>query len=366
MNQNGGYRIVMRRAALGVVVAFVLSSCGETVMSTGGGSFPEIGIARQGAKWLARQLDSDGVIPSGSGSGADLSATAQTALALAAVGNQQSLARTAVDYLELHADAYIDSEGTAGPGQLGILILDAAAVGINPGDFGGIDLVSDLLATEQDSGPDTGAFGTEAQIDSEDAGTYDQGIALAALAAAGISQTSQVQAAARWLVDQQCPGGGWTLPDRADNSCNAPGPDAGPDTNSTAMAIQGLAAQDDLSSTSKAKGLQFLQRAQWSDGGWSYSPQTQNTSDFPDPNSTALVIQALIASRVSPTSPQFTRGSDNSVHALLSFRVSSGAGAGAFFYPPGPAAANLIATYQAIPALMGLTISQILPSGADS
>lgn len=328
-------------------------------------SFPPVEAAKQAANWLAQQVNGAGFMPAAGESGPDLSSTAQTALALAAAGDERAVARAEVDYLKHHAEAYFDQDGTVGPGQLGILILDAEALGANPRDFGGIDLVKELLAVQQGSGADAGAFGTEAQIASQDAGTYDQGIDLAALAAAGVYQTPEVQAGASWLVDQQCPGGGWSLPDTADNSCSAPGPNGGPDTNSSSMAIQGLAAQGDLSSTVKNQALQFLKSAQWSNGGWSYAPEPQGTSQFTDPDSTALVIQALIASHVPPTSPQFKKGSGSPVQALLSFRIRSGQGAGGFFFPPGPTQANLIATYQAIPALMGLTIAQIRSPGTD-
>ncbi len=67
------------------------------------------------------------------------------------------------------------------------------------------------------------------------------------------------------------------------------------------------------------------------------------------------MIQSLIAIGESPTSALFTKGSADPVSALLSFQLTSGTGTGAFFFPPAPAPANIIATYQAIPALAGLT-----------
>ncbi len=365
MDLRDSYRALIKRGTLGAVVVFALSSCGASTPPSGRSSFPQVDVARQAANWLAGQVNGAGFVPIASGSRPDLSATAQTALALA-VGDERAVADREVTYLERNATAYIEAEGTVGPGQLGILVLDAEASGANPRNFGGIDLVAELLATEQGSGPNAGAFGTDAQVAGQDAGTYDQGIALSALAAAGVRRTPEVQAAVRWLVDQQCPGGGWSLPDVADNPCNAPAPDGGPDTNSTAMAIQGLAAQGGLDSTVKNKALRFLRSAERSDGGWSYAPQTQNSAAFTDPDSTALVIQALIAAQVSPTSPDFARGLADPVRALLGFRLSSGQGAGAFFYPPGPGSPNIISTYQAIPALMGVTLSQVSPSGSSS
>jgi len=125
-----------------------------------------------------------------------------------------------------------------------------------------------------------------------------------------------------------------------------------------------LAAQHDLGPTTRRSAVDFLERSQRADGGWSDEPPTAGASTPTDPDSTALVIQALIAARVSPASPPFARASVSPLQALLSFRVRSGGGAGAFFFPPKPAPADLIATYQAIPALMGRTISQIRSSGS--
>ncbi len=63
------------------------------------------------------------------------------------------------------------------------------------------------------------------------------------------------------------------------------------------------------------------------------------------PNSTALVIQALLALGKTPSS--------SSVNDLLSFQIPVGtSGAGAFDFP-GVSGPNLIATYGAVPALAG-------------
>ena len=102
-------------------------------------------------------------------------------------------------YLQSHVDQYVTAEGADGPGQLALLILDAEALGANPQAFGGTDLVARLLATEQTSGPDAGLFGTEAQAADFSAGGYQQGLALAALAAAGVkSQARRARPSPGW------------------------------------------------------------------------------------------------------------------------------------------------------------------------
>ena len=229
-------------------------------------------------------------------------------------------------------------------------------MGSNPHSFGGTDLVARLLATQQTSGPDAGLFGTDTQAADFSAGGYQQGLALAALAAAGVRNTNQVTSAIGWLVGEQCPDGGWTTPDNANNPCNGvPADFAGPDTNSTALAMEGLAAQGAIIPAVSGGALAFLGTGQDADGGWSLFPNTGATPATSDPDSTALVIQSLIAVGVSPSSPAFTKGSADPVSALLSFQLTSGIGTGAFYFPPAPAPANIIATYQAIPALAGLT-----------
>ena len=69
-----------------------------------------------------------------------------------------------------------------------------------------------LLATEQTSGPEPACSGPRPSCGNYYAGGYQQGLALAALAAAGVKGPTQVGRAITWLVDQQCPDGGWTMP----------------------------------------------------------------------------------------------------------------------------------------------------------
>ena len=318
---------------------------------------PSVPTARQGARWIAGNFISQGYVPTAPGSDQpDFSSTAQSILALSAANQDLSIARSGLAYMEAHVDQYVTSNGVDGPGQLGLLILDAAALGADPRSFGGDDLVSRLLATEQQTGPDAGLFGTEAQVGDYAAGGYQQGLALAALAAAGVRGNGQLGSAINWLIHQQCPDGGWTSPDTAVNGCSGtPADQSGPDTNSTALAVEGLAAQG-AAAPALSHAVAFFDSAQDPDGGWSYFPNTMATPGSTDPDSTALVIQALIALGVSPASPALTKGSDDPVSALLSFQLTGGSDAGAFFFPPAPAPASLISTYQAVPALAGLAL----------
>ncbi len=362
--------------ASAALVALLIATAGTTAGPVGASSargltttpttLPQTDPARQAAGWLARQLTPEGFFPTAPGSGvADLSATAQTVLALASANVAPTAARAALAYLAAHLDAYVADAGADGPAQLAQLILDANALGTDPRSFGGTDLVARLLATQQASGPDAGLFGTEGQVANYAAGGYQQGLALAALAGAGVRGTPATAAAVAWLVGEQCPDGGWTAPDNAQNPCSGtPDAYAGPDTNSTAVAAEGLAAQGALTPAVTTGAIGFLTAGQDPDGGWSYYPNTATTSGVTDPDSTALVVQGLVALGATPTRAPFTRGAVGPVPALLGFQLTGGPAAGAFDFNSPPAAADTLATYQAVPALTGLTLP-FGPSGGS-
>jgi len=124
----------------------------------------------------------------------------------------------------------------------------------------------------------------------------------------------------------------------------------GTDTNSTALAIQALIATGELtSSTAIVNGLSYLETAQDvnSDGGFPYDPDSSyNTSS--DANSTAYVIQALLAANESPTAARWTTNGSTPFNYLLSRQLTNGS----FEYQTGTGA-DEYATRQAIPALLG-------------
>ena len=153
------------------------------------------------------------------------------------------------------------------------------------------------------------------------------------------------------------PDGGWTGPDPVDNPCNGdPGQGNGPDTNTTALALEGLVAQGGLTPSIASSALSFLRNGQNADGGWAYSPAAADNQQTSDPDSTSLVIQALLAMGLEPDSSPFTTGGKTPTSLLLSFKVTSGTDAGAFSSAFGsPSKGDLIASYEAVPPLMGLS-----------
>ena len=173
-------------------------------------------------------------------------------------------------------------------------------MGVDPTNFGGTNLVTRLLATEQTSGPDAGLFGTETQLNDFLVGTYVQGLVFTALKAVG--QTANA-AAIGWLTAQQCPSGGWVLPNQAiGGGCTEdPASFVGPDNQTTSLAVQGLAAQGALTpSASRRAPSRSSPPGQDADGGWSSYPTTTASPQQTDSQSTGLVIQALLALGLSP------------------------------------------------------------------
>ncbi len=334
-------------------------------------SLPQPLSAQAGATWLAGQFTPQGFIGSQSDPGtADLSATANGILALASANTDSGVAATALTYMEAHVDAYVSQNGADGPGQLALLILDAHALGTDPNSFGGTDLVARLLATQEPSGKNAGLFGTKSQVNDFQAGVYDQGLALAALAATGDVKGSMIKAAEAWLLNQQCADGGWTSYESKSNPCDgSPADFEGPDTNSTALAVEGLSAQGDLGGSASSNAHAFLVHAQDDDGGWGYEPNTATSPGSTDPDSTSLVLQAILALGDSPTQKPFVKKADP-VSVLESFQATSGDDQGSFSFP-GVSGPDLLSTYQAIPAVAGVVFpfnlfvtTSSLPSGA--
>jgi hypothetical protein len=300
-------------------------------------TLPQSHDAHRAAIWLGSQVNADGyVVTSGS---PDLGDTALTILALAAADTDHAVAVRALTYMEGHVDDYVNDGGHDDPAALATLVLDAHVLHVNPADFGGTDLVTRLLKTVQTSGANVGLFGVQ---DPTYDGAYRQGLALAALAAVGVKKKSEVGTAIEWLQHQQCANGGWEAYRSSTTACTPSNPNtySGPDTNSTALAIEGLSAQH---AAIRHNPITFYKSLQQSSGGWGYYGGSA------DPDSTALVIQSLLALHDSVSAARFHRGTKDPVTALLSFQLADGA----FYFPTqgSPNTANGLSTEQAVPAL---------------
>lgn len=317
--------------------------------------------AGYGAAWIAAQLDQQ--IPMESFGAPSWGVTLDAALALAAAEVGAGRLDAVWSAILADRDEAVTVGGVDDPGRLARVILLAEVLGEDPRAIGaapGDDLVARLEATRRTSGADEGLFGSaDALYD----GAFRQGYALAALAVAGVTPDPT---AVQWLLSQQCVGadaGAW-MPYRADTSvpCAFDGDlFVGPDTNATAAAITGL---DAIGQGGEAIGaaLDWLDAVQEPDGGWA-----QLAGFGTDPNSTALVIQALLAVDQAEAA-RFADQSATPLAALLSFQLgcTSPAGdEGAFTFPGSNDAPNSFATVQAVPAAAGVPVVFAPPSIAE-
>jgi prenyltransferase beta subunit len=211
------------------------------------------------------------------------------------------------------ATAYAGS----GAAQAGKLALGIAAADLDPRAFGGLDLVISMTAHYNAA---TGAFG---------ASNWDQAFSMLGWQAAGEAIPIT---ATQLLVSRQITDGGWEF-----------STGFGPDSNSTALMIQALAAGgQSITSTTVLSGLDYLRLTQNSDGGFGYDPNSPS-----DVNSTAFAIQGLIAAGQDPLSTTWMVSGNTAIGFLLSQQQPDGG----FVYLAPPS--NALATRQAVPALLG-------------
>ncbi|MEA2631790.1 MAG: hypothetical protein QOE66_2009 [Chloroflexota bacterium] len=218
---------------------------------------------------------------------------------------------SAYDYLAAHAGGVVGDAGATSKLSLAVIVGH-----LDPTAFGGQDLLADLDATYKSA---TGAFG--------DGGTYGQALGIMTLVAAADAGHPLPAAAVAHLRAAQNTDGSWNYLGVKD----APG---GGDTNSTAIAIQALAADGVASSdASITAGLAYLAAQQLSDAGFPYSDAFG--PPFSDPDSDATVIQALVAVGENPAAATWQKGGVTPRQNMLSFR---NAATGGFVYPgnPGP------------------------------
>jgi prenyltransferase beta subunit len=264
-----------------------------------------------GMRWLRESQLDDGSI------GGHAGVTADAVIAARATGTNASVpwagSSSAMEYLEQNALAY----ATIGPAQAGKLAAAVAAGGGDPTDFGAIDLASLLMASYEGS---SGRFGSS---------VWDQAWAVIGLAAA---DREVPPAAVARLTQYQTADGGWGV---------VPGDAADPD--STGLAMQALiAAHEGPTAPSVQKALSYLQENHLDSGAWGHTDEESST------NSTALVIQGLLAVRENPLSGSWESGSGK---GPVDYVVGQQLLDGRFQYDAPPA--DLMATVQAVAALAG-------------
>jgi hypothetical protein len=303
------HRIVLL-LVLALLAPFVL------VAPTSAARDPAIAPAVQ---WLTTQQQPDGSFLGFSGK-SDPGTTADVALALASVGTDPATVAhggpSMIDYLRSSASAY--GTTVAGAAKLTLAVV---ASGDDPRDFGGQNLVQTILSKRD---PQTHLF---------DAQLYVHAYAILALAAADQTvPTSAITA----LEQHQADDGGWAFTGET-----AAGK---ADSNTTAIAVQALVAAGHSDSPTIPKALNYLSGLQ--DDNSLYASQPASGAPLlGDANSTALVIQALLATGQALDSDAVSKP----LQALDAMQNDSGA----FYYQQGTTDDNLLATIQALPAVAG-------------
>ena len=266
--------------------------------------------------WLKQQQRADG----GFGSqGSTLSETAEVIYALTAAGTDFSALRnsgkSAVDYLTANA-AQATTTGSQAKAALALIYAGGDA--------------SALSAQVE------GSLGSEGMYGGAEDSLSSHVYAMLALAAAGKAVPQQ---AITWLESHQAGNGGWAWngSDKVEDV----------DTNTTALALQALAAVGVKSDAAVSAAVAYLRAMQNDDGGFPYQKPSPYGTDT-DANSTAVVIQGLLA--IGQDLPAWATASGATpLGALAALQRNDGPFAWQAAYPD----ANLLATAQAIPALLG-------------
>ena len=234
--------------------------------------------AQRAAGYIIANERHNGSIPSFSVVGS----TADGVVALTAANRGTDGIRKAVRFLATQvSDGKVDTIG-----ETAKVIMAAEAANRDAHDFGGDDLVDDILSSEQ---PD-GRYGVGTPV-------FDQADAVLALVAAGETPSGD---ALDWLAAAQCPDGGWQFDEPYDGGtdddehCN--NGDAFDffysDTNTSGLAVMALAAANGPGTTYDPFEF-FTDIRDDVYGGWGYTWGFDTT----DANSTSLVIQAYKATQ---------------------------------------------------------------------
>ncbi|MGN6160607.1 MAG: hypothetical protein ACTHOG_02780, partial [Marmoricola sp.] len=271
------------------------------------------GPANAGAGWLTSRLQSNGLLASQYGTdywtSAD-AAFAQFATDHATDGtNLVTALASNVDHYISNADYGYPNEYSAGSTAKALVL--AKLAGIDPTNFGGVNLVTRLESLVASSGNSTGRI--EDTVDPADqygadyGNTLGQAFAVRALAEQGA--TTQAADALSYLLKQQCESGYFRIfftndKSATDQSCDGGLPTTGasygdhsnPSVDATAYALielKALPSADIDSTTARAigKAEAWLEGVQNANGSWDDLPYSQDGSANAD--STGLATWAL-------------------------------------------------------------------------
>ncbi|MCD4684892.1 MAG: terpene cyclase/mutase family protein [Anaerolineae bacterium] len=307
----------MKRAGMLIVIVIVILALALPVFAQ-----DDPTPSAQAVAYLLTMQNEDGGFTNGWAPESDLVTTADVVIAAVAAGENPE-AFFAGDMMNPFGflGMQLADGNVAGAGQLAKVAIAVAAAGKDVDDFSGHDLVADLLAMQGEDG----TFGF---------GAFDHCLTVIALQNAGIELPEGTVNA---LVGVQNEDGGWGF--MAGEAS---------DTNTTGLCLQALALTDAVDAA--GAGFDYLAAIQNEDGGWPY----QNPSDYgtdSDANSTALIVQALIANGYDLAEW------DNPQDFLLALQNESGS----FSFQLAMPGDNVLATVAVIPAIEGLPLNAWSP-----
>lgn len=297
----------------------------------------ELQVVKESLTWLRTQQLDDGSYATGFGSKTGGTLNAILAIAAANEDNINWRSPTGNSTIEYVRDVAIE-DASARAANAGKLALGVAAAGLDPHDFGGVNLIAMI---NQHYDPATGAYGFD---------NWDQAFSLLGLRAAG----SEIpEAAVETLLNRAAPEGYWPFAPQGNFAY----------VDTTSLALMALIAADvPTNSPAITDGIAFIRDQQMDDGGFPDIPVFgggEPTSG--NPNTTALAIQALLAAGEDPLNTDWTRGDQTPVSFLLSLAVEGGG----IRFPGSGDQANLLATNQVIPALVGKPLPYLSPAVAQ-
>lgn len=266
--------------------------------------------------YLTTMQNEDGGFTSGWAPESDIATTADVLMAVWSVGGgEEDYVTAAVDYLA----EQVAAGNVVGAGLVAKVVSALVMLDVDPTEFGDANLVDDLLATQDE----TGLFGT---------GAFEHCLAMIALQNTEIEVTEETVEALLAVQDED---GGWGFMDGVAS-----------DTNTTGLCLQALALTDETEAIDA--GFAYLSAIQNEDAGWPYQNPSEYGTDS-DTNSTALVVQALIANGAD------LEEWNNPQDWLLTLQNESGS----FSYQAVMPGDNVTATVGVIPAVMGVPFNSL-------
>jgi hypothetical protein len=277
----------------GVAVASLLLPGAASISAASASTTSDPAAAAAG--FLARQLAAHGhhlVVEFDGKKFPDYGETADAILSIDAAGVAQNEAAAATRYLEQAVADYLGGAApNIYPGSAAKLLLVAEAQHVNPENFGGVDLVGAIVGTEGGGGAPAGEYQNPSDTQFT-ASVLVQSLSVLALADSSVTASPSANAVS-FLAGQQCANGSFQVAIRTDTSVDCAVSDNDIDT--TAYAIQALlAAGAHAPANAAAKWLVSVRNT---NGGWGETPTAATEA-----NSTALAVQALIATHRSATS----------------------------------------------------------------